>query len=270
MKILTLNLILPLLFLLVLDLKELDAGNTCRKQNSAAGGRQQLNKGKKPMKAGEEIEFNSTELLLVKPPIYNGKEGNVKIFHAIWPEKGRCVAIKFLIKNSDETKNAVRKEIAVLEHFYGPGENKKINGPIRIVEYFGHEEKTVQIGIHSLEFESIVLELGEMNLLKYYNKSKKSQKNIAKHLTQILISAAEALKQLHDENIAHLDIKPENFVGTNVSDQSVLPVFKLIDFGTCEFMENHYIKSLTKEIFGTDVYIAPEIDRMEEYKQVIK
>ena len=70
------------------------------------------------------------------------------------------------------------------------------------------------------------------------------------------------------ENIAHLDIKPENFVGTNVSDQSVLPVFKLIDFGTCEFMENHYIKSITKEILGTDVYIAPEIDRREEYKQV--
>uniref|UniRef100_A0A914LYX6 Protein kinase domain-containing protein n=1 Tax=Meloidogyne incognita TaxID=6306 RepID=A0A914LYX6_MELIC len=69
------------------------------------------------------------------------------------------------------------------------------------------------------------------------------------------------------ENIAHLDIKPENFVGTNVSDQSVLPVFKLIDFGTCEFMENHYIKSITKEILGTDVYIAPEIDRREEYKQ---
>ena len=88
-------------------------------------------------KLKKDKEFNSTELLLVKPPIYNGKEGNVKIYHAIWPEKGRCVAIKFLIKNSDETKNAVRKEIAVFEHFYGPGENKKINGPIRIVEYFG-------------------------------------------------------------------------------------------------------------------------------------
>nr|CAD2185845.1 unnamed protein product [Meloidogyne enterolobii] len=55
MKILTSKLILPLLFLLVLDLKGLDAGNTCRKQNSAAGGSQRLNKGKKPMKAGEEI-----------------------------------------------------------------------------------------------------------------------------------------------------------------------------------------------------------------------
>uniref|UniRef100_A0A915NDG8 Protein kinase domain-containing protein n=1 Tax=Meloidogyne floridensis TaxID=298350 RepID=A0A915NDG8_9BILA len=305
MKILTSKLILPLLFLLALNLKGLNAGNTCRKQNSAAGGSQRLNKGKKPMKAKEEIagassshlaadtttkcycgkkttvekvsfklkkdkEFNSTELLLVKPPIYNGKEGQVKIYHAIWPKKERCVAIKFLIKNSDETKEAVRKEIAVLEHFYGPGENKNINEPIRIVEYFGHEEKTIQIGNHSLEVESIVLELGKMNLLKYYNKSKKGQKNIAKHLTQILISAAEALKQLHDENIAHLDIKPENFVSTNVSDQSFLPVFKLIDFGTCEFMENSEIKSISKEILGTDVYIAPEIDRSEKYKKLME
>ncbi|CAK5080953.1 unnamed protein product [Meloidogyne enterolobii] len=85
----------------------------------------------------KDKEFASTELFVVKPRIYNGKNGEVKIYHAIWPEKERCVAIKFLIKNSDETKDAVRKEIAVLEHFYGPGENKKINGPIRIVEYFG-------------------------------------------------------------------------------------------------------------------------------------
>uniref|UniRef100_A0A915M4M7 Protein kinase domain-containing protein n=1 Tax=Meloidogyne javanica TaxID=6303 RepID=A0A915M4M7_MELJA len=179
----------------------------------------------------------------------------------------RCVAIKFLIKFNSESKDAAKREINVFEHFYGPDKNTKIDGLVRIVEYFGHEEKTIQIGNHSLEVESIVLELGEMNLLQYYNTTMKSQNNIAKHLTQILISAAEALKQLHDENIVHLDIKAGNFVRTDKRENK-LPVFKLIDFGTCEFMGNHLTKSISKEIFGTDAYIAPEIDRMEEYNQM--
>nr|CAD2136984.1 unnamed protein product [Meloidogyne enterolobii] len=142
----------------------------------------------------KDKEFASTELLVVKPRIYTGKNGEVKIFHAIWPEKERCVAIKFLIKNSDETKDAVRKEIAVLEHFYGPGENKKINGPIRIVEYFG-------------------------------------------------------------QRLCKFGIKSENFVSTHEG------VFKLIDFGTSEFVGNQGVINLQKKVMGTDIYMAPEIKK---------
>uniref|UniRef100_A0A914KM27 Protein kinase domain-containing protein n=1 Tax=Meloidogyne incognita TaxID=6306 RepID=A0A914KM27_MELIC len=137
-----------------------------------------------------------TKLIVTKEPIYNGKKGTVKIYHAKWPEENRCVAIKFLIKSNSESKDAANKEIKVLEYFYGSGKNTKIDGPIRIVEYFGHESKTMQNG---LAVESIVVELGRMNLLQYYiGITNMKHANVAKQLRRILISAAEALEQFHE------------------------------------------------------------------------
>jgi len=50
-----------------------------------------------------------------------------------------------------------------------------------------------------------------------------------------------------------LDIKSENFVSTHEG------VFKLIDFGTSEFVGNQGVIKLQKKVMGTDVYMAPEI-----------
>nr|CAD2136981.1 unnamed protein product [Meloidogyne enterolobii] len=84
--------------------------------------------------------------------------------------------------------------------------------------------------------------------------------NVAKQLRRILISAAEALEQFHERGFVHLDIKSENFVSTHERDQNNNSIFKLIDFGTSEFMENQDFKVLSNEVLGTDVYMAPEIN----------
>uniref|UniRef100_A0A1I8BR69 Protein kinase domain-containing protein n=1 Tax=Meloidogyne hapla TaxID=6305 RepID=A0A1I8BR69_MELHA len=104
---------------------------------------------------------------------------------------------------------------------------------------------------------SIVLELGSENLIAYYAKNKNGENDV-KLLTKILISAAEALAQFHTHAI-HLDIKPENFVRSREKIQGGSPVFKLIDFGTSELTET-FTKKITREVLGTDMYMAPEID----------
>nr|CAD2170202.1 unnamed protein product [Meloidogyne enterolobii] len=80
MKILTSKLILPLLFLLTLDLKELDAGNSCKGQNATATRNQRPNKGKEKMKNEEQIG----EDVLSTIHIY-GSEGECKYSKVVGP-----------------------------------------------------------------------------------------------------------------------------------------------------------------------------------------
>jgi|688.fasta_scaffold02005_31 serine/threonine protein kinase len=67
---------------------------------------------------------------------------------------------------------------------------------------------------------------------------------------------AKCIKQCHDNNVVHLDIKPENFI---VKSENPLKLV-LIDFGFSEVLETS-----TGELFsrktGTEHYCAPEIHR---------
>uniref|UniRef100_A0A915MMW6 Uncharacterized protein n=1 Tax=Meloidogyne javanica TaxID=6303 RepID=A0A915MMW6_MELJA len=198
MKILTLQLILHLLFLLVLDLKELDAGNSCKGQNATATGRQRPNKGKGPMKDEEQIGEDVLNTIHIygsegESPMFTVKGGKVKIYHASLPEEGRCVAIKFIIKLNSATEDAARKEIGVFERFYESG----LDEESRIIDYFGHEENSLQVMNKNLQVSSIVMELGEKNLLAYYADIIKNGPNNVELLTSFLISSAESLDQFH-------------------------------------------------------------------------
>ena len=66
---------------------------------------------------------------------------------------------------------------------------------------------------NGLAVESIVVELGRMNLLHYYNGITKKHANVAKQLRRILISTAEALEQFHErKNLLYF---AEKFVKTH-------------------------------------------------------
>jgi len=61
------------------------------------------------------------------------------------------------------------------------------------------------------------------------------------------------IKQCHDNNIAHLDIKPENILVSTKDDGSF--IVKLIDFGGAQFMKNGKVTDAA----GTLHYLSPEI-----------
>ncbi|GAB5354603.1 hypothetical protein AAMO2058_000133200 [Amorphochlora amoebiformis] len=86
-------------------------------------------------------------------------------------------------------------------------------------------------------------------LFKHIENGKLSEKRAA----QILFQLLKGLKHMHDMNIAHCDLKPENFVFLNKSRQSPI---KIIDFGMARPVPPHvYLTTFA----GTPYYTAPEI-----------
>lgn len=72
----------------------------------------------------------------------------------------------------------------------------------------------------------------------------RNQRNTVKMLKQLL----EALKALHSKNIAYLDLKPENIMLTQISND-----VKLTDLGGCFADSNDYTAESTHK------YAAPEL-----------
>jgi serine/threonine protein kinase len=70
---------------------------------------------------------------------------------------------------------------------------------------------------------------------------------------QMIKEMAVCIKKCHDINIAHLDIKCENYM---VDKMTPNPKFILIDFGHAEKIDNTIKKGYSK--YGTSFYLCPE------------
>lgn len=67
----------------------------------------------------------------------------------------------------------------------------------------------------------------------------------------------KAVNHLHENNISHRDIKPQNFLFENNSEDAEL---KLIDFGLSkQFKRDNIDRTRMTSFVGTPLYIAPEV-----------
>ncbi|CAK5081022.1 unnamed protein product [Meloidogyne enterolobii] len=151
-----------------------------------------------------------------------------EIYHAYSVETNRCVALKITKFITETRKKIAENEVKVLKHIKHEYNEETRN---RIIEIYGNME----------EYERMytVLELCGRNLLNYFHAKMGELEDTSKNnfIMKILKSAAIAIKQLHDKNIIHLDIKLDNFVLGYKSNQTSIvtrPVInlKLIDFNS--------------------------------------
>lgn len=76
-----------------------------------------------------------------------------------------------------------------------------------------------------------------------------------KDAAAVLAQMATGIKYLHDNSIAHCDLKPDNFLFQTKSKESPL---KIIDFGMSKMVSTNKVKYLTS-FRGTPYYVAPEV-----------
>lgn len=108
----------------------------------------------------------------------------------------------------DDILRTMQNEIAIL---------RKVEHPNIVKLYDVYEDR------HKLHLIMEFLPGGEL-FARICEKESFSEREAARTLKQIL----EALDHMHDKNILHLDLKPDNILFANKSDDSPI---KLIDFG---------------------------------------
>lgn len=98
---------------------------------------------------------------------------------------------------------------------------------------------------------------GEQDFFSYYSDLEFPKDIIPENVLQeYLLEMALCLRDCHDANIAHLDVKTENFIVTSEKPLKL----KLIDFGFSVKLSSPNDYKKLKKVIGTPFYVAPEID----------
>ncbi|EKE41319.1 hypothetical protein ENUP19_0224G0040 [Entamoeba nuttalli] len=180
------------------------------------------------------IDYNSLNILF--PPIGRGTFGNV--YKATW--RNTDVAVKVMKTDSvyfDELKKNFTKELEIMEQtqyayivqFIGSAETE--NSLCLIMEYFP---------------------LGSIR--KFYTEHEIND------LLKIRMcdNIAQAMDYLHNKQIIHHDLKPDNVLVASSNPNEVV-VCKVSDFGTSQAYIN--TNSHIEKNIGTPMYMAPEVHK---------
>ena len=168
--------------------------------------------------------------------IGHGAFGKVNI--ALHTLSGHIVAIKSF--------NKIKKSFPLNRIYYEIKLLKKLRNHKNIIKYFEHFE--------TKKYFCIVMEnISGGNLLNAINKMSKFSESMAKNIFKQLILT---IKYLHNMNIVHRDIKPDNIL------LELDNTIKLCDFGVSKQIKKG---QLLKDTCGTPAFIAPEILKEKPY-----
>uniref|UniRef100_A0A915P5Y9 Protein kinase domain-containing protein n=1 Tax=Meloidogyne floridensis TaxID=298350 RepID=A0A915P5Y9_9BILA len=158
----------------------------------------------------------------------------IKVYHAYWPDRNICVAIKIVKRSKNFIKKATKNEIEVHEYINSNITHCQRDYIIRIRKHSGYY-------FWKGKYMSIVMELGGRNLYNYYDRNNliisrydedgeifSNERKVI--LENIFKCAAKALQQFHNFGV-HNDIKSDNFVTLKEQNElEPLTSCRLIDF----------------------------------------
>lgn len=150
---------------------------------------------------------------------------------------GRIFAAKFIPVSHPSEKSLIRKEIDIMNQLH----HLKL---IRLHDAFEEDDEMVLI----YEFMSG----GELFERITDDNYRMTEEEAANYMRQII----EGIKHMHEKNIIHLDIKPENIMCQKMNSNLV----KIIDFGLATKLDPHEVVKIST---GTAEFAAPEIVERE-------
>jgi len=155
------------------------------------------------------------------------------VYHVKDKQTDRCYAAKHIRIRKPEQKEKVVEEINLLKKFSNPH-------IIRFIEAFESPGEVILI----MEY----LDGGELFERVAGEDFNLTESDCCQFMKQI----CRGVSYLHDHNIVHLDLKPENVVCTQRDNTQV----KIIDFGTAKQLGPG---EKVKVLCGTPEFVAPEV-----------
>ncbi|KAJ0001171.1 hypothetical protein NQD34_006191 [Periophthalmus magnuspinnatus] len=176
-----------------------------------------------------------TDHYILQEKLGVGKFGDVyKLTHR---ESGRVCAGKFYKGRRSKEREAARKEIELMNFLHHP----------KLVQCLGAYDHRLEM-VMIMEF----IAGGELFERIVDDSFKHTETTSARYMRQIL----EGVSFMHQQNILHLDLKPENIVCVDTSGTEI----KIIDFGlACRLDDNAPLKVMQ----GTPEFVAPEVINYE-------
>ncbi|KAJ2938572.1 hypothetical protein O0L34_g13070 [Tuta absoluta] len=201
---------------------------------------------------GPEAEGGSEERVTEMAQVYQIHPDEVLgsgqfgiVYGGLHRRTNRPVAIKVIDKLRFPTKQEaqLKNEVAILQAVSHPG-------VVSLERMFETPERIFVV------MEKLSGDMLEMILS--HDKGRLDERTTKFLVAQILV----ALKHLHEKNIVHCDLKPENVLLSTETDR--LPQVKLCDFGFARIIGE---KSFRRSVVGTPAYLAPEVLRNKGYNR---
>ncbi|ELP87473.1 protein serine/threonine kinase, putative [Entamoeba invadens IP1] len=164
--------------------------------------------------------------------------------------RGNKVAIKKMkeAQVSEEATKEFSKEVMMLNKFRCD----------YIIHFYGAVFKANRI--------SLVTEYAQFGSLQSIMVNMPTNPIRLKIRIKLMLDAARGMQYLHENNILHRDIKPDNILIVSMDD-NVLVNGKLTDFGSSRNINMLMTNMTFTKSVGTPVYMAPEVLKREKYKK---
>ncbi|KAK7294573.1 hypothetical protein RJT34_17462 [Clitoria ternatea] len=185
------------------------------------------------------MEFRVVGDYILGPQIGSGS------FAVVWRSRNRHSGLEVAVKEIDKrqlspkVRDNLLKEISILSTIHHPN----------IIRLFEAVETNDRI--------YLILEYcGGGDLAAYIHRHGKVSETVARHFMRQL---AAGLQVLHEKNLIHRDLKPQNLL---LATTAATPVMKIGDFG---FARSLTPQGLADTLCGSPYYMAPEIIQSQKY-----
>ncbi|CAB3410696.1 unnamed protein product [Caenorhabditis bovis] len=193
----------------------------------------------------QALEFANLYQVLSDKTLGSGQFGTV--YSAIQRHSGKEVAVKVISKERFSKKGSgaesMRAEVAILQQTCHPG--------IVRLEFMCETKDKIFVVMEKMNGDMLEMilsqELGRLN---------------SRETKFLLVQILSALKYLHDQGIAHCDLKPENVLLSDM--HSNFPQTKICDFGYARFIPESQFR---KTVVGTPAYLPPEVLQRKGYNK---